>query len=216
MNVVGRLVRWPRSAALLDPGVYGTASFGASEFQGRERFRGNYDELCAALTDLIPFQSVLDLGCANGFLLEGMADRSKSIRGVEISPTALEFVRPDLRPWVTIGSATSAGLIGEFDLVTCIEVAEHVPPAETAGLLDTIARNARHWVYFTAASPYQPGHGHINCRPQFFWINEFRRRGFGLDWNLTEELIRRIEGIQPATWIPLNSLVFRRGGADEV
>jgi 2-polyprenyl-3-methyl-5-hydroxy-6-metoxy-1,4-benzoquinol methylase len=139
--------------------------FEETEFRSRERFRPNYVDLCKALTDLIEFRTVLDLGCANGFVLEFLMDRGKDVRGVELSSAVIDLIRSDLRERVTIASATTLGRVGQFDLVTCIEVAEHIPSEESAGLLNTIVLNARRWVYFTAASPYQPGHGHINPRP---------------------------------------------------
>src|SRR5437870_1778982 len=90
--------------------------FSEEAFRGREVYRPNYRELCAAVADLIEFRSILDLGCANGFVLEEMKALGKTVRGVEISSAALAFLRPDLRESVLIASATSLGKIGQFDL----------------------------------------------------------------------------------------------------
>ena len=188
----------------------GTLIFSEEDFRSREKYRPNYAELCQALCDTLDFRTVLDLGCGNGFVLSEMLARGKGVRGVELSPAVRALLPADLQPLVTIGSATSSGKLGEFDLVVCVEVAEHVPPEESDGLLDTISANARDWVYFTAASPFQPGHGHINCRQQFFWMDGFRRRGFDLEWDKTRELVGRIADMKPAVWLPMNSLVFRR------
>jgi SAM-dependent methyltransferase len=187
--------------------------FDEAAFRAREPYRGNYLTLCDALTGLLDFDSVLDLGCANGFLLEPLVARGKDARGVEISPAVLPLLAPGLRDRVTIASVTTLGKVGTFDLVACIEVAEHVPPAESEGLLDTIAANAGRWVYFTAATPYQHGRGHINCRPHFYWMNEFRKRGLALEWDLTERFLRAISDLTPAVWLPKNSLIFRRSDA---
>jgi len=188
----------------------GVVTYNEADLRSRERYRGNYATLCGALAEVLDFRSVLDLGCANGFVLDEMMRRGKDVSGVEISAAVLPLLPDALRGRVTIADATALGRAGDFDLVTCIEVAEHIPPGRTAGLLDAITGNARRWVYFTAASPYQPGHGHINCRPQFYWLNQFRKRGFQLEWERTERFIDRIGDLQPATWLPLNSLILSR------
>jgi hypothetical protein len=118
-----------------------------------------------------------------------------------------------VRGKVIVGDAVALGRIGTFDLVCCVEVAEHVPPASSTGLVETICANAGRWIYFTAASPFQPGHGHINCRQQFFWLNQFRKLGVEIDWDMTERFLARIDDLRPAVWLPMNSLVLRRIGA---
>ena len=186
------------------------AVFDEVAFRARERFRANYKTICTVLCDLVRFDSVLDIGCANGFLMDPMLTAGKDVLGVELSAAVLPLLSLPLRERVRIGDATRLGKIGDFDLVTCIEVAEHVEPDRSGPLVDVIVSNARRWVYFTAAAPYQAGHGHINCRPPFFWMNEFRKRGFALEWGLTERFVEDLGDLQPAEWLPKNSLLFSR------
>ena len=185
-------------------------SFDAQAFAKREPIRNNYRTIAASLSGLLPFQTVLDLGCGNGFLLEPLADHGKEVTGVELSPAAREMIRDDLRERVTTGDATSFDAGRRFDLVACVEVAEHIEPGLSDDLIGTIARHSANWVYFTAASPHQPGHGHINCHQQFYWLSRFRRHGIELDWDATEAFLASIEGLSPAKWLVENSLILRR------
>jgi cyclopropane fatty-acyl-phospholipid synthase-like methyltransferase len=185
-------------------------TFSNEAFASREQFRSNYSRLCNELTTLLDFSTFLDIGCANGFMLCEMAAKGKVVQGIEIAEAALDAIPSELLGRVMLANASCVGQIGSFDLVSCVEVAEHVMPEETHGLMDTIVNNASKWVYFTAASPFQPGHGHINCRQQFYWLNEFRKRGFDIDWDRTEAFIKSIEDLKPAIWLPLNSLILRR------
>lgn len=182
-------------------------------FLYRELFRGNYERVAGSLVERLDFDTVLDLGCGRGFLLESLLRRGKDVRGVELSAAVVESVRPPLRGRVTVGSATSCGKLGEFDLVVCTEVAEHVPRAAAAELLDTIAANARRWVFFTAATPCQPGLGHVHLRPQFFWLNELRKRGLEPAWEETERVAADLDGLRPARWLAWNALVLVRRDA---
>ena len=59
----------------------------------------------------------------------------------------------------------------EFDLVTCVEVAEHLPIAAADILCDTLAGllKVNGILVFTSAQPGQPGDGHVNCQPAEYW-----------------------------------------------
>lgn len=183
--------------------------FDANAFRSRVRFRDNYKVISKALLDLLSFETVLDLGCANGFLLEDFVIGKKDVKGIELSPEVRDVLPVGLQEKVSIADAVSLGRIGQFDLVCCVEVAEHIQPESSCELIDTIVSNASRWIYFTAASPCQPGHGHINCRQQFFWLNEFHKRGAQLDWDRTEQFLTAINGLKPAEWLVWNSLILR-------
>src|ERR1700730_6091946 len=50
--------------------------------------------------------TVLDAGCAMGFLVEALRDRDVEAVGVDISEYAIENVRADVRPYCWTGSVT--------------------------------------------------------------------------------------------------------------
>ncbi|MFO0810212.1 MAG: methyltransferase domain-containing protein, partial [Gemmataceae bacterium] len=50
--------------------------------------------------------TVLDAGCAKGFLVEALRDRGVEAYGIDISGTAIDEVRPDIRPYCRVGSLT--------------------------------------------------------------------------------------------------------------
>jgi SAM-dependent methyltransferase len=188
----------------------GVDEFDANEFRKREPFRGEYQIVSDALVSLLDFHSALDIGCGNGFLLEPLVRAGKDVHGVELSGAVVGLLSEDLRSRVRIGDATTMGKLGEFDLVACVEVAEHLPPERTDALLDVVTANSKSWLYFTAASPYQPGHGHINLRPIFFYLNALKRRGFDLDYGATDAMLEKLSVLTKAPWLHYNSLVFRR------
>ncbi len=39
----------------------------------------------------------------------------------------------------------------------------------------------------TFAQPGQPGHHHVNCQPEEYWVERLREVGFASDERLTEE-----------------------------
>ena len=90
---------------------------------------------------------VLDVGCGGGILSESMAARGANVTGIDLSDKSLGVARLHLYEsgqqvdYVHAAAEDFAGSHpGSFDVVTCLELLEHVPdPASTvkacAGLL---------------------------------------------------------------------------------
>lgn len=62
-----------------------------------------------------------------------------------------------------------------WSFAICLEVAEHLPPESGPLLVAGLAKARR--VLFSAATPGQPGIGHINCMPHEYWHQLFAQQG---------------------------------------
>ena len=91
---------------------------------------------------------VVDVGCGGGLLAEGMARRGARVLGIDLAPEALAVARlhalesglaVEYREVAVEALAESA--TGQFDLVTCLEMLEHVP--DPAAVVASIARLVR-------------------------------------------------------------------------
>jgi SAM-dependent methyltransferase len=161
-----------------------------------------------SLLSRLDFATVADVGCANGFLLEAFVAAGKRIAGIELSPAVVEVLPESIRPHVRIGDF--AEMTGSYELVCCVEVAEHLPPARSAALVDTLAGLAERSIYFTAAPPGQGGHGHINCRPHAEWLEMFAAHGWREREELTTALRDDLASLETAHWLRGNSFVLGR------
>jgi 2-polyprenyl-6-hydroxyphenyl methylase/3-demethylubiquinone-9 3-methyltransferase len=100
---------------------------------------------------------VLDVGCGGGLLAEGMARRGARVTGIDLAAEALEVARLHaLESGVAVEyrlAAVEAEAVAQpsaFDLVTCLEMLEHVPdPAAVVAALAGLVRPGGHVVCST-------------------------------------------------------------------
>lgn len=187
-----------------------SAIYDRAFFTAHVPWQAEYSLIADALSARLGFSSVLDLGCGNGFLIARLAASGKAVDGIDGSAHALEFAAPDIAPRIQVMDLARPLWLGRRDLVICSEVAEHLDANYAEILVDNICVNCRHWVFFTAATPGQGGHHHVNEQPHEYWIAKFGRRHFRLDEERTQALRRDFSGcLNTIWWFTKNAMVFR-------
>lgn len=153
-------------------------------------------------------KSVLDVGCGRGMWLrmwraQHGVERVLGVDGVSAeqlkeSP-AREFIRnADLEGGFALGE--------RFDLVQCLEVAEHLSPAAAPLLVGSLARHSD-VILFSAARPGDGGEHHINEQEPEYWRDLFAVHGL----RLYDTIRPRIAGdatIHP--WYRYNTFIFTK------
>lgn len=119
-------------------------------------------------TVIIPGQAVIDVGCGTGAWLDVALEYGCVVWGVDgFAPESAIVHRGDL----TDGYDCSG-----YDLALCLEVAEHLTESSARPLVQGLCGAST--VLFSAATPGQPGVGHINCQPHEFWHDLFAEHGY--------------------------------------
>ena len=101
-------------------------------------------------------KKVLDIGCGGGILSESMAQRGALVTGIDLSEKALGVARLHLLEsgnkvdYQKIAAEELAEqAAGSFDIVTCMEMLEHVPnPASTIAACAALVKPGGH-VFFS-------------------------------------------------------------------
>ncbi len=138
------------------------------------------------VTEVAP-RSVLDAGCAMGFLVEGLRDRGVEAFGVDLSDYAIARVRPDLNPYCWVGSLTEP-LPRRYDLIVCIEVLEHVPAADGELAIANLCRATDDVLMSSTPFDYQEA-THFNVQPVEYWAERFAAQGFVRDVDFNASFI---------------------------
>ena len=137
------------------------------------KFFGN---VAAEIIDAFSPTKVFDAGCAHGFLMEAFWDRGVEAHGRDISHFAVSQVREDIREYAEQGSLTES-ISGRYDLVTCIEVLEHMTENEGRIALANLC-SACDLVLFSSSPEDFAEPTHLNIRPTLWWLQRFAEQGF--------------------------------------
>jgi SAM-dependent methyltransferase len=122
--------------------------------------------------------SVLDVGAGIGTWLRaaeelGILDIA-GIDGLRAEPSEIQ-VRPGAIQKFDL--AKPVRLERRFDLVLCLEVAEHLDQSAAATLIETLCAHSD-LIFFSAAAPGQHGEHHVNCQWPTYWQDLFNARGY--------------------------------------
>ena len=132
--------------------------------------RANY---IASKVDLTG-KKILDVGCGGGILAEALSDAGAIVTGIDAAGPGIEIAKlhaQDNNKSINYMESTAEDLLNsseeKFDIVTCLEVLEHVPDPELLVLtcinllksegdlfLSTINKNPRSWITAIVGAEY--------------------------------------------------------------
>jgi SAM-dependent methyltransferase len=139
--------------------------------------QGALAALTALLGDCCP-HSLLDVGCGTGTWLRAALDVGVAdVVGMDgvVVPTERLHVPADVIQRVDL--LGDWPIKRQFDLVLCLEVAEHLPEEAASALVRKLTTCGDR-VFFSAANPWQQGQHHVNLQWPSFWQNLFNQEGF--------------------------------------
>jgi SAM-dependent methyltransferase len=163
---------------------YETYNGGAYEYEGHWAafFREQADNI---IRQFHP-RTVLDAGCAKGFLVQALRERGVEAHGFDTSEYAIANAVEAVKPYVKVGSLTEP-IEGRYDLVTCIEVIEHLEPAELPRAVASLCAVTDRILLSSTPDGEQYGEpSHLSLRPPEEWAALFSDAGFFR--NLSEDV----------------------------
>ena len=120
--------------------------------------------------------SALDAGCAYGFLVEALRARRVQGWGIDISDYAIGQVHERVKAYCRVGSITEP-FPQRYDLITCIEVLEHLPQTESEQALANLCAHSDDIIFSSSPDDHETA-SHFNVQPPAYWLALFARHGF--------------------------------------
>lgn len=122
--------------------------------------------------------SLIDVGCGVGTWLSIWKEFGiNNISGVDGSYVNLQDLLIDKAHFITADLDKGFEANQKFELVTCLEVAEHIQPQNAEKLIQSLC-NLGDVILFSAAIPGQEGTLHLNEQYPGYWIDLFSKHNF--------------------------------------
>jgi GT2 family glycosyltransferase/2-polyprenyl-3-methyl-5-hydroxy-6-metoxy-1,4-benzoquinol methylase len=125
-------------------------------------------------------RTVLDVGCAMGFLVEAFRQRGVHAYGIDISEYAISQVIKDTQPFCRVASATEplpSDFPNRYDLITCIEVLEHLPEHDARIAITNMASKTECILFSSTPHDFEEP-THVNVQPVIYWLQLFAEHDF--------------------------------------
>lgn len=135
-------------------------------------------EIVPIILNYITPKSVIDVGCGIGAWLTiwkkyGVED----VMGIDGSYIDLSQLMIDKNSFLAANLEEELKLVKKYDLVTSLEVAEHIHPNKAEVYIKSLCQLGD-IILFSAAIPGQGGVNHINEQYPSYWAALFKKMGF--------------------------------------
>jgi glycosyltransferase involved in cell wall biosynthesis/SAM-dependent methyltransferase len=160
----------PNLVCLYDEGYYKSCC-GPIPYERSERWLSFFSRIAEELIRSLRPSRILDAGCAMGFLVEAFWDRGVEAWGIDLSAYAISKVRRDMQPYCRVGSLVNP-IEGRYDLLTCIEVLEHIPEEYARAVVQNLCAASDN-ILFSSTPDDLTESTHVNVRPTIYWLKLF-------------------------------------------
>jgi len=138
-----------------------------------------------SIIDKIDFETVLDFGCAKGFMVYAMSLLGKNASGVDISEYAISAAMPQVKDQLTLIN-TAEDIAGHYNLLMAKDVLEHVPYNILPSMLKTFRQKCDKILVAVPLGEngkfrirqYEMDVTHIIREPEEFWLKALGDAGF--------------------------------------
>lgn len=151
--------------------------------------------------------SVIDLGCGDGFYTMFLASSGIRCLGVDGNPNT-----PKLTNGLgKVADLTEIQMLGSHDWSLSLEVGEHIPQEYEEYFLHNLHTHNRKGIILSWAVRGQGGDGHVNCKNNDEVISQIESMGYRYDDDATKFLRSRCADYpKDGWWFRQTLMVFRR------
>lgn len=138
----------------------------------------NASRIVPKVLEVIQPGSVIDVGCGTGEFLAVFKEHGiENILGIDGAYVDRNLLTISQENFIPFDLNQPFTLDHTFDLVICLEVAEHLKPESAEGFIASLTSLAS-IILFSAAIPYQGGTNHLNEQWPEYWADLFKQHNF--------------------------------------
>ena len=160
------------------PAIYQDLHSGHLNAEDASKRQFSAERILDILWDYVQPSSVLDVGCGLGTWLATLQSRGvKDVSGIDGPWLNTDNLKCDRSLVQVCDLEVGFDLGRRFDLVICLEVAEHLAPNAAEHFVENLIKHSLA-ILFSAAIPFQGGYHHVNEQFLPYWIERFARHRF--------------------------------------
>lgn len=145
-------------------------------------------------------KTVLDMGCAFGYLVQALREKGVEAYGIDVSEYAVSQADESIKPYLKNMSALDNlpdNFPKHFDLVVSIEMIEHLYEEDGLKVIDKMVSYADKVIISSTDDDFDDP-THFNVQKKEYWVEKFARKGY----------LRNLE--IDATFISFNTYIFEK------
>jgi hypothetical protein len=137
------------------------------------------EKIVSHLISIFPVRSSIEIGCGNAHWTRSLLSKQIDLDYVVADGpwNKLSDLLVDKRNFLEIDLTKKITLPKRFDILICLEVAEHVAEEFSENVIETLISGAD-IIIFGAAIPFQGGFGHVNEQWPSYWRKKFLDRKY--------------------------------------
>ncbi len=159
---------------------YDMGDAGASDYKSNQALRGFFINVAKAIVDTFHPATVLDAGCALGFLVEELRRLGVNAYGIDISEYAISQVDESVKEFCAVCPIQNdfpENFPKHFDLITNIEVMEHLTKEDGEAAIKNLCAHTDRILFSSSSTDFEDP-THINVNTIDYWAAEFAKNGF--------------------------------------
>jgi 2-polyprenyl-3-methyl-5-hydroxy-6-metoxy-1,4-benzoquinol methylase len=143
----------------------------------------------SSIINNIKFDTVLDYGCAKGFMVYALRLLGKEAYGADVSQYAVEHCHPNVKDYLRVIESAEQ-LSGGWDLIIAKDVLEHIPKDVIPSVLSELRRRCK--ILFVAVPlgdgkryrirEYEMDVTHVVREPEEWWLTTLVQAGFKIKY----------------------------------
>ncbi len=148
-------------------------------YERNEHWLNFFGSIAARLVNDFSPKTMLDAGCAKGFLVECLRNNGVNAVGIDISKYAIDNVYEPIKDYCKVASIADP-LDSLYDVIISIEVVEHMEKSESEAAIANLCNHTEKILFSSSPHDYSEV-THINVQQPEVWAQMFARNGFFRD-----------------------------------